>query len=201
AETAPTAKAALAFTPNKVELCAFMGLLLLASLFRSRRESTTSLWDTESERGSFAAAQALLSALSAGEVQQPEHASGEATPGQAHRGQGAVGHAVCISPHHVRGRATMPLPPVYKPGQVRDQAVGGRAALVSCMPKEGRNMLLLSTLHHGDVDLAHERRYKKHLVLLHYNANKSRVDNLNKLLAALYQVPLCDLAYECIPKK
>ncbi|MEQ2204812.1 hypothetical protein XENOCAPTIV_018864, partial [Xenoophorus captivus] len=96
---------------------------------------------------------------------------------------------------------TMPLPPVYKPGQVRDQAVGGRAALVSCVLKEGRNLLLLSTLHHGDVDLAHERRYKKPLVLLHYNANKSRVDNLNKLLAGLYQVPLCDLACECIPKK
>ncbi|XP_028437763.1 piggyBac transposable element-derived protein 4-like [Perca flavescens] len=55
------------------------------------------------------------------------------------------------------------------------------AALVSYVPKRNGNVLLLSTLHAGPPRLGPGRRAKPD-VILHYNATKGGVDNLDKLV-------------------
>ncbi|XP_031134023.1 piggyBac transposable element-derived protein 4-like [Sander lucioperca] len=58
------------------------------------------------------------------------------------------------------------------------------AALVSYVPKRNKNVLLLSTLHAGDTRLVMSgSRAAKPEIVLHYNATKGGVDNLDKLVA------------------
>ena len=55
------------------------------------------------------------------------------------------------------------------------------AALVSYVPKRNGNVLLLSTLHTGDARVS-AAGHAKPDIILHYNATKGGVDNLDKLV-------------------
>ena len=56
------------------------------------------------------------------------------------------------------------------------------ATLVSYLPKKGRNVLLMSTLHRGEGRLS-DRQDQKPQIILDYNATKGGVDNLDKVVA------------------
>ncbi|KAI4814440.1 hypothetical protein KUCAC02_003636, partial [Chaenocephalus aceratus] len=57
------------------------------------------------------------------------------------------------------------------------------AALVSYVPKKGRNVVLLSTRHTGPPEIS-ERADEKPRIVLDYNRNKGGVDNLDKVIGA-----------------
>ena len=47
------------------------------------------------------------------------------------------------------------------------------------MPRKGKNVLLLSTMHHDDKVEGEDRKPE---IILHYNSSKSGVDNMDKLV-------------------
>ena len=52
--------------------------------------------------------------------------------------------------------------------------------LTSYVPKKGKAVILLSSVHHDDeIDEYHS---KKPAIIMHYNATKSRVENLDNLV-------------------
>ncbi|KAE8280226.1 hypothetical protein D5F01_LYC20780 [Larimichthys crocea] len=168
---------------DEIDLHAYMGLLILAGVYRSRGEATASLWDAESGRAIFRATMSLkvfhvyskLVRFDDCETRAERRASDK-----------------LAAVRKVWDTWVERLPTLYNPGPhvtLDEQLVPFRGfllvlsskftftrdtALVTYLAKKNKNVLLLSMLHARTVDVVgrQQRADDKPAVILDYNSNK-----------------------------
>ena len=168
---------------DETDLRAYVGLLILAGVYRSPGEAAASLWDAESGRPIFRATMPLKLFHTYSRLLRLERGQGmrvvlDVTEGL--HGRNITCDNYFTSYELARQLLERKITVVGKGREVFSSKFAFRstATLVSYMPKKNRNVVLLSTRHAE----AGDSEDKKPVIVLDYNRNKGGVDNLDKVI-------------------